>query len=197
MPFKMLLNILRQTNWLDIITVIALFRICYIAMDKGLLVEFFKLLGTISALYLSMHYYTPVSDFFRERIDLEVVPLKFLDFIFFALLGIISYLIFVLLRSVCQRFVKVQIAPRLNKWAGLVLGLARAYLFIGLVIYMLAISSVIYLEDSVVGSYLGMRCFKIAPKTYSWIWNSIASKFMKREKFNNTVLEIQEDFTQE
>jgi hypothetical protein len=58
--------------------------------------------------------------------------------------------------------------------------------------YFLAISSINYLKSSLGESYLGSRFFSIAPQTYSWIWNVVTSKFVTTEKFNNTVIEVQE-----
>jgi uncharacterized membrane protein required for colicin V production len=192
----MLLNILGQFNWVDIVVVILLFRIGYIAIKSGLSVEIFKLLGTILAIYTSLHYYTIASDFIRGFISNKEIPLEFLDFLCFLVLAIFTYLVFVLLRSILYRFLRMEAAPRLNKWGGLVLGLIRGFLVIGLIVFLLVISSIGYLKNSVGNSYLGKRFFKVAPATYSWLWDSIMSKFMGGEKLNKTVLEVEDAFTQ-
>jgi uncharacterized membrane protein required for colicin V production len=192
----MLLNIVSKLNWVDLFIIILLSRIGYIALKTGLSVEIFKLFGTLSAIYVSLHYYTSVSDYIRGIINKKDVPLEFLDFLSFLVLAISSYLVFVALRSIFYRFIKMEAAPRLNKWGGLVLGLARGLLFAGLVVFALVISSITYLKNSVAGSYSGSRLFKVAPAAYSRLWNSIASRFMSGEKFNNTVTEVQENFLQ-
>ena len=76
------------------------------------------------------------------------------------------------------------------------MGAARAFLFAGLIIFMLAISTITYFKNRVNDSYLGSRFFKIAPATYGWLWNNITSKFMLGEKFNNTILEVEDAFVQ-
>jgi uncharacterized membrane protein required for colicin V production len=192
----MLLNIISQLNWVDLVIIILLFRIGYIAIKNGLSVEIFKLLGTILAIYASLHYYTITSDYVRSLINKEEVPLEFLDFLSFSVLAILSYLAFVLLRSIFYRFIKMEAVPRLNKWGGFVLGLGRAFLLVGLVVFALVISSVTYLRNSAAGSYSGRRLFNVAPSAYSWLWNSIASKFMSGEKFNKAIAEVQENFAQ-
>jgi len=65
-----------------------------------------------------------------------------------------------------------------------------------LMIFLLTISSVSYLKDKAISSYFGKRLFQVAPSTYSWVWDSVASKFMVKEKLNDTVLEVQENFSQ-
>lgn len=189
----MLLNIVKQFNWVDIVVVILLFRIAYVATKNGLPLEIFKLLGTVLAIYLALHYYTGLSDWIGGRLPVaqEKTPLEFLDFIVFIILAILGYLIFVLLRSIFYRFIKMDAVPRLNKWGGLVLGIIRGFLTVGLVVFMLAISSIGYLKNSVDESYSSSRLLKIAPTTYTGLWNNFMSKFMSKEKFNTTVTQIQ------
>lgn len=189
------MNIFKQLNWVDIFVVIILFRIGYIAMKNGFSVEIFKLLGVITAIYLSLHYYTSFSDWVAQRITLakEKAPLEFLDFCVFVILIIIGYLVWAILREVICRYIKMEAVPSLNKWGGLVLGITRAYFSVGLIIFMLAISSISYFKDSVSNSYSAGFFFKVAPTTYSWLWNNLTSKFMTQEKFNGVVLEVEKD----
>lgn len=192
----MLLDIIKQCNWMDIFVVILLFRICYIATKFGLPVELFKLLGTILAVYLSLHYYTGLSDGLRQRFGAEKIPLEFLDFLVFLGLSLLGYLIFVSLRLAFYRFIKMEAAPGLNRWGGLVLGLMRGFLLTGLIIFIFTISTISYLKESARSSYSGSRLSKIAPATYSVLWNKFMSKFMPQEKFNDAVLEVQESLEQ-
>lgn len=195
----MLLEFLQGFNWIDILVITLLLRICYVAIKKGLLSEFFKLLGTIAAIYLSLHYYTILSDWVGERLPVvkEKAPLEFLDFLMFLVLAILGYLIFVALRFTFYRFIKTEATPRLNQWGGFILGMARGFLLLGLVIYALVISSIGYLKTSVKNSYLGGRIIQLAPDTYAWLWNNIMSKFITSEKFNQTVIEAQEGLTKQ
>ena len=193
----MLLDLIKKLNWVDVFVIIALVRIGYVAFKTGFTIELFKLLGTLLAIYLSMHYFTIVSDtLIRRGATTENVPLQFTDFISFLVLVIAGYLIFVFLRSIFYRFIKMEAALNLQKWGGFVLGIFRALLCVGLIMFMLVVSSFDYFKDSVKESYIGKSFFKIAPATYSWIWNNVSSKFMNNEKFNNTILEIQDDFGQ-
>lgn len=195
----MLLNIIKQFNWVDIFVIILLLRICYIAVKKGFTFESFKFLGTILAVYLALHYYTVLSDWFRGRLPAteERMPLEFLDFLFFVLLALLGYGIFFLLREALSRFIKMEAVPRLNKWGGLVLGAGRGILLASLVVYVLIISSIDYFKESAQQSYLGSRLFQVAPSTYTAIWNNLMSKFMTKEKFNKTILEVQAGLTKE
>jgi uncharacterized membrane protein required for colicin V production len=183
----MLPDILRQINWVDVFVVILILRVGYVAWKTGLPVEFFKLLGTITAIYLPCHYYTKLADFFRANLFAGKAALEFLDFPVFLLLAILGYLVFKLLRSVFSRFIKAEAVANLNNWGGLILGAVRGILLTGLIIFMLVLSNLSYLKNSVNDSYLGNRLLKVVPATYSWLWNSITSKFMPGEKFNEAI----------
>lgn len=191
----MLTDIIKQFNWLDILVIIILFRIGYISIKTGVPVEFFKLLGTLATIYLSLHYYTTLADWIVQRTPLakEKAPLEFLDFVSFVFLAIVGYFIFISLRIVFSRFIRMEATPNLNKFVGLALGIARGILLAGLITFMLVISSSSYLRNSVIDSYLAKRMFKVAPNTYSWLWNKVASKFVSGEKLNETILEVQKD----
>lgn len=186
-----MLNILKQLNWVDILVVILFIRIGYVATKSGFLAEFFKLLGAILAIYLSLHYYVWLGDYFKGLFFLKSMPLEFLDFLSFLILVLGGYSVFLLLRQAVLRFFKVEVVSQLNKWGGFVLGLTRAFLVSSLVIFMLAISTLSYFKGSVKSSYWGVRIFKVAPAVYTNIWNGFASKFMNKEKLNTAVGDVE------
>ncbi len=193
----MLVNILKQLNWIDFIAVIILFRIGYVARKSGFSAELFKLLGTVLAIYLSLHYYIIFSDYIGSRIGVNNIPLEYLTSLIFIILGFLGYLAFVFLRNVFCRFMKMEAVPNLNQWGGLVLGLIRGVLLASLIIFILVTSPLVYLKDSVTSSYSGKSLFKIAPGVYSSLWNGIASKFATQDKFNKAILEVPKNLESE
>ncbi|MDP2927223.1 MAG: CvpA family protein [Candidatus Omnitrophota bacterium] len=190
----MILGLLAQFNFLDFIILIVLFRICYIAAKMGLSVEIFKLSGVIFSTYIALHYYTTLSDLIQRRFLPKAMPLEFMDFIVFLLLIIVGYLCFVGLRSILFRFIQLNAIPKINQFSGLILGIGRGFLVVGLVSFTLVISSVTYLRSSVKHSYLASKAFAISPQTYNWLWSNIFSKFSAQEKFNSTVTEAMDKF---
>ncbi|MFA5198502.1 MAG: CvpA family protein [Candidatus Omnitrophota bacterium] len=191
----MLLNLLARFDFLDFIVLAVFLRICYISFKTGLSIEIFKLLGALFATYFSLHYYTMISDLIRRRFLPKEMPLEFMDFIIFLLLAILVYFGFIVLRTVLSRFIQLNAIPRLNQAAGLILGIGRGFLVVGLLSYSLAVSSVDYFKGSVKHSYLGSRAVSISPRTYGWLWNNVFSKFSGREKFNSTVNEVMDKFS--
>lgn len=189
-----MINAITRFNFLDIIIIIISVRICYIAFQMGLAVEFFKLSGVILATYVSLHYYTGLSDIIQRWFTPKGMPLEFMDLLVFIILATGGYLAFVILRSSFYRYMRLEAAPKISQFGGLILGMARLFFTIGLLIYILMISGVKYLNESVKYSYLGKRSALISADTYEWLWESIISKFSPKEKFNPAVTGVLERF---
>jgi len=190
----MVLDTIKQFKWFDLFILILLFRICYVALKTGFPTEVFKLLGTIFATLLSLHYYTIISDFLNARFSITAVPLEFMDFIIFAILAEMGYFTFSMLRFAFLRVVKVEAISLLNRWGGLAVGLMRAGLLIGLLTYGATISSVKYLKSSVENSYFGKYTFEISPSLYRNFWDGFISKFLPDSKANKIVEETINNF---
>ncbi|MBU3958369.1 MAG: CvpA family protein [Candidatus Omnitrophica bacterium] len=187
----MLLGGIRQFNWLDIVVLILILRIGYIALKNGLPVELFKFFGTIFSVYLSMHYYVLWAVYLQERIPLKNISLGFLRLFSFVALSALGYFIFLLLRKVFYRLITVEPVEKLNKWGGFILSMLRGILLLSLILFILVISNISYLNKSARNSYLGRRIFKVAPFVYSGLWNNLVSKFRTAEEFNKAILEVQ------
>lgn len=186
----MLLNILTRLNWIDFIFISIFIRILYVAAKNGFVVELFKLIGIIFTAYVSLHYYIKLSDFIIQRLPKLRISPEFLHFFILVLLVFLSYALFVFARKAFCNLVKMEAAPILSKWGGLVLGMARGILTAGMIIVVLLISTISYLNISVRKSYSGRYLFYAAVNTYSVIWNGLMSKFMASERFNDSISKI-------
>jgi len=187
---KILLDFLKQFNWIDIFILVLFLRIAYISLKTGLPAEFFKILGTLSAVYLSLHYYASFANFFAERFAPKNKPIPILEFLFFIALAFIGYVFFMLLRLLLCRFVTAEVTPNLSKWGGLIVGLTRGFLLASLALFIFFISGVTYFKKSINDSFSGKYIVEVAPTTYSWFWYNIISKFKTNEKFNKSVLDV-------
>lgn len=181
---------LTRINWVDVVIVALFGRVCFMAKEKGFLTEVFKFLGTLSGVYLSLHYFAPLGDFLRESAGITFMPVEFLDFLCFVLLASFGYGIFAVIREAILKVVKMQAVPSLSQWGGVGLGIIRGVLLASLVMFGLVTSSVMYFKKSTVQSYLGPYIIQVAPKVYIGIWQSVMSKFMTGERFNAAVEEI-------
>ncbi|MDD5255761.1 MAG: CvpA family protein [Candidatus Omnitrophica bacterium] len=180
-------DILRQVNWIDILSVIVLFRITYIAVKLGVIQEFFKLLGTLLGAYASLHYYRLFAGQLENLPGIGSFPESVLTVFSCISLALSGYLLFRILHFVFSKFVKTEPAAFFNKWGGLLLGICRGCLLAGLILFIMAASGAGYLRSSIRKSYTGERLFLLAPAAYSSLWNGVVSHFVPGEKFNEGV----------
>lgn len=188
----MLSDIIKQFDWLDIVVIILLVRIIYVGVKSGLVSDLFKLIGTILGTYLALHYYSSLSGFISEKSGFDKSALGILDFAIFIILLLVGYFIFVGIRIVVIKLVKMEAHPLVDKWGGFASGIFRAALFTGVIIYIMMISNVAYLKNSVTDSFSGKYISNVSPSTYSFLWNNIMSKFMSGEKFNDNVFLVRD-----
>lgn len=186
-------EILKQFNWLDFFVLILLFRIGYVSVKNGLPLELFKLTGVTLSAYFSLHYYIVLSEWAGSFGILGKMPGDILSFILFVILAIAPYLAFVFLRRLFLRLINIEAETRLDRWGGLILGLIRGILVASLVIYICAISPLIYFYNSAKSSFTSRYLVRIAPVTYTLLWEGIVSKFRPDENFNKRVDLVGED----
>jgi len=185
------LEYIKQFNWVDILVVILLIRICYVSVKTGFPVELFKLLGIVSAIYLACHYYVKVGAFLNNRIPLEGAGwLKFSTFLAFLLLGLVGYFVFMVIRNFLMALIKMEAISLLNRWGALMLGIIRAALFVSLLLFTLAVSNSNYLKNSLTNSFLSPRFLKLTPAVYGVLWNNLLCRFMNKHAFNKAVFEV-------
>lgn len=192
----MLPGILSRINWIDVFVVMLFIRISYVALKTGFPIELFKLLGAFLSVYLAMHYYTSLSSSLAQKLNLKTLSAEVLNFAAFIFLAVLGYLVFMFLRVIFCRFIKMDAVPGLNRWGALLLGMARGFLLASLILYIFVISPLAYFGDSLEKSYCAKGIFKIAPFAYRAAWDGVASKFFTGEKVNETVLENSGFFSQ-
>lgn len=187
---KNIVGIFSQFNWVDIFVFIVFVRLIFISLKQGVLIEAFKLLGTLSGLYLSLHYYFSFASYLNGHAGNKNTPGSFLEFFAFFILFAGGYLGFWLLRVLIFRFVSTKVNPFLSKWGAFCLSFLRSVLIVSVILFAFLIPQSMYFKDSIRYSLSGNSLVKIAPATYTWVWKSIVSKLNSSEKFNNLILDV-------
>lgn len=186
------LNILKQINWLDVCILALIIRVIYISLKTGFSTELFKLLGTVTAVYLSLHFYVSFSTLVIKYVPVEGIPEPVVYFAIIIILATAGYLLFVSFRYMFFHYIKLEAVSNLDKWGGLILGIARAILLSSLVIFVVVLTNIGYFKSSVKDAYSQKYLFRAAPDTYTWIWENIFSKFSTNDKFNKDILRVED-----
>lgn len=182
---------LTKFNWVDIVIIGMVLTTVYKGSRKGFIIEVFKVLGVLAAIYVSLHYFSRASD--RLLGLLPGLGVIFTDFFCFLVLSIAGYLAITAIRSAFCRLIKMEAISGLDKWGGFALGFLRGILLASMLIIVFHLSTVIYLKASARKSYLGSRLSTIDTRIYEGIFNGLVSRFSSQETLNKDINEIFEE----
>jgi membrane protein required for colicin V production len=159
------MDILAKINWVDIVIVTILMRICYVALQDGLSHEIFPLVGTALTAAISLQYYHNLASFIKNLLNL---PISILDFTAFLVLVVGVGLLFKLAKVLIDIMMQVTWNPFLEKFGGAFFGLLRGSVIISLLLIILSLAPLSYMQHSIRDrSMTGMFFLKIAPAIHS------------------------------
>ena len=160
------MDMITKINWVDLLIVIIMLRISYVAFQDGLSHEIFPLFGTAGTAVICLQYYHKIALFIHN--NAVTVPTALLDFVTFVVLIVIVGLLFKLLRVVVDKLIKVTWHPAAEKFGGLLCGALRASVVVSMVLIILALMPLPYLQRSIRDrSLMGMQFLRIAPNIHS------------------------------
>lgn len=151
-------------NWIDIVAGIILIRIFYISVQKGFIVEFFKVFGTFVSLFFSYHFYIRFSVFLSRFISFfagDIGQLLIFIFLFFFI-----YILFRYIRVILTLLFKIEPHYVIERWFSLVLGVVRGLLFLSLLFFVMNMSGFKYIRKSLKGSMSYPYIKRVVPFTY-------------------------------
>jgi len=163
---------------------IIIVRMVYVGMNSSLLVEFFALIGSLCAVFITLHYFIRFAKFLHETI---FIP-ELINEIFAALLLWLSvHIIFKLIIAGWSLILKVEAHPIFDKWGGGILALGRSAFVCSLLFFFLIISGNEYVHKMVKRSFTGFYLVDIAPYTYRGIYDGLVVKYFPTEPLNGQV----------
>jgi len=166
-------------NWLDLVSLLIIIRVIYIAVSKGFVVEFFKIIATLAGIFFSFQFYTDLGNFFLNHLPFLGKDVAFL--LGFVLIFSVIWLLIRYLRTILTFLFKVEPHTIIERWFSLFLGILRASLLISLMLFGIYLLNTEYLNRSSETSLSFHLLRKFAPKTYLFIGNSLSKVFPKIE----------------
>lgn len=179
------MDILKNINWVDIVCLVLLLRIVYVASQTGFVTECLKLLATCASLFVAFHYYTELSALLARNFS---VP-EAVRAVCFIGLWIITYFVCKLIRDGLFMLFAVQADNLLDKWGAAVLAIVRVALTASLLMYLALISGHKYLQGALLKSVSHSYVLRIAPAVYTAACDNFVTKLLPNEKKNPAVLQ--------
>ncbi len=171
------MDIITKINWVDILAIIIVLRISYVAWQDGLSHEIFPLIGTTLTAVISMRYYRDLALFIQGMTGIAVSILDLIAFI--ALIAGIG-IIFKLVRFLVDALVKVTWHPFAEKFGGLIFGLLRSLVVVSIVLTAMSLTTLSYMQYSIKDKSLSGKYFlNIVPEISSrvaWALPAITKK---------------------
>ncbi len=171
------MDILTKINWIDILAAIIVVRIGYVALQDGLSHEIFPLIGTLLNAAISIRYY---HDLALSIQGVLTFPIETLNLLSILILVVVMAIVFKLLKFLVDAIVKVEWHPFVEKFGGLIFGLARALVVVSLMLTVMLQMPLSYFKHSIKDkSISGPYLMKIAPgvsNRLSWAMPVIAMK---------------------
>lgn len=184
----MLYSYVSEFNWVDIIVIILLLRMCYVGVRLGLGIEVFKIINVFFCSFIALHFYYACGELLHSLLPpLPVDPAATFSFI---LLLLIISLMFRVLRDAFFVFFKRGEAGKTSTLFGGMLGLTRGAAISGLFAFTLLISHNHYLELSARTSLLGSQLAKIPIKIYEITFHGVIVKILPDQDFNTKIVDV-------
>ena len=180
-------ELLERVNCADIIALILLIRISYISSYIGVGKQILPLILLVIILPITLYSYREIAFFFVERYSLDASLCIFFSFII--IISVFSMVYRTVLRITGALFHIGQMeAIGIEKAGGVILGLARTTIIVGLLMIAFILAPFKFIENSVKDSYSGVFIIKKNVQLYSYITNAILGK--KKISSENTLAQV-------
>ncbi len=179
--FMMITENFARLNWIDVVFIVLILRVIYIARRQGIVVETFKLVGTFTASIVALHYYTQLSTFLR-------LPNDFGFWVCYVALVTFMIFCFKVIRDGFFVLFHMEANTMLDRWGGTIIGIIRALLVCSLVAMFFRLSMFSYIRISTQKAVMGTYFSRLIPKMYESVYDGFITKLFPTERFNKHAL---------
>jgi len=169
-------------NTLDLILLIPILWFAYRGFARGLILSITSLVALIAAIYISIHFSGWVAAWIRANLEWNF---QYINIVSFAITFVLVVVIINLIGKLLEKVAKMSALGFLNRLAGLLLGLVRASLLLGIALFI--INSIDYkqtliTEKTRAGSKLYKPLSSVVPSLWPRVKQWIPGNFETEEK---------------
>jgi len=168
-------------NWIDIIMACIVVRSVLIGLKSSITIEVFRFIGIICAIFITLHYYVNLGNFFHKN---AFIPTTIDEIAAFVVLWLTVFFVFKLIGEGWALILKIEVHPLINRWGVLVLSLFRSVLVCALTFMLLFVSNNVYLGKMSNRAFTGQFLIDISPRIYDFIYKGIVRKYFPDENLN-------------
>jgi len=178
----MLTHLIKSINWIDAALIVLFIRMIFIGIKNGFISEFFKSLGVVIAVFVSLHYYSFLAALAAKKTHFSW---DYWDFLIFAGLWFAVSFVFKFLRDGLLILFKVETNHQgFDKYAAGVVAVARGILVCSLTIFLILLTHNGPLTRMAVHSYSYKIAGRAAVSTYSFLYINLVDKLFVGQHYN-------------
>ncbi|MBF0504140.1 MAG: CvpA family protein [Candidatus Omnitrophica bacterium] len=178
----MLTHLIKSINWLDIALAFFLLRVIYIGVKNGFITEFFKALGVVIAVFVSLHYYAVFAAWLAKKTAFSG---GFWQIVILGLLWLAVSVVFKFIRDGVLALFKIETTHEgFDKYAAGILAVGRGILLCSLMIFMVLLVNNGPVTRMTLHSYSYKIAGRAAVGTYSVLFNNLVDKLWAGQHYN-------------
>ncbi len=181
----MLLEIIQQLNWIDVVIIAIMLRALYIGLKRGCVNEILQLLAILAAILVVFHYYPFCARFLENKVFFKTEIAKCSTFL---ALWMAVALVATFARSGFYLIFKIEAKSFFDKLGGLLIAIVRGALIASMILFLLTLTGSKYLDRNIQGSYLSPRITSLAPDVYRFVFKGFISQYFSNEILNQDLL---------
>ena len=184
----MLTHLIKSINWIDAFLVLLFIRMIFVGVKNGFISELFKFLGTVTAVFVSLHYYS----FLAAWVALKTkISWDFWDLVIFAGLWFGVSFLFKFVRDGILFLFKIETNHQgFDKYAAGVLACGRGILVCSLSIFLILLISNGPVTRMTLHSYGYKIAGRAAVNTYSILFNNMVEKLWAGQHYNEAAAQV-------
>ncbi len=184
----MITHLIKSINWVDAALVFLFIRMIFVGVKNGFICEFFKFLGIVVAVFVSLHFYSFLAAWMAVKTDL---PWDYWDLAVFAGLWFAVTFFFKLFRDGILLLFKVEANHQgFDKYAAGIVAVARGILVCSLTIFLILLAHNGPVTRLTLHSYSYKITGRAAVSTYSFLYNNLVDKLFAGEHYNAAVAQV-------
>jgi len=184
----MLTHLIKSINWIDVALAFLFIRMIFVGVKNGFISEFFKFLGVVAAVFVSLHYYSSLAAWVAEKTNLSC---DYWDLATFAGLWVAVTFFFKLLRDGILFLFKVEANHEgFDKYAAGIVAVVRGILVCSLTIFLILLAHNGPVTRMTLHSYSYKIAGRTAVSTYSFLYNNLVEKLSAGEHYNAAAAQV-------
>jgi uncharacterized membrane protein required for colicin V production len=184
----MITHLIKSINWIDVALVVLFVRMIFVGIKNGFISEFFKSLGIIIAVFISLHYYSFLAAWLAMKTK---IAWNYWDLVMFAVLWLCITLFFKFVGDGVMLLFKAETTHQgFDKYASGIVAVGRGILVCSMTIFLLLLTHNVPVTRMTLHSYSFKIAGHAAVGTYSFLYKNLIDKLFVGEHFNTAAPQV-------